>query len=241
MIHQNPHPILTMKHRTHQPTISNQICSLAPLLTLLLANTAPAITIAQTFTSGFANSGVIPDGDLSGWQNSQTLTLGGDLRIDSLAVTLNLSGGWNGDLYLTLRHETAGGTGFAVLLNRVGMSVGDEFGYEDAGFGPDDNLNPFRLSDAGVFDVHSYGANSPVFNANGQLTGTWRPDGGNFASFQGLDPSGTWTLFAADLASGDVTTVGAWGLELNAVPDGTSTLALLGVALGGIGLLRRKL
>ena len=33
-------------------------------------------------------------------------------------MTLNLSGGWNGDLYAYLVHNS----GFAVLLNRVGRN-----------------------------------------------------------------------------------------------------------------------
>src|SRR5436190_21404451 len=67
----------------------------------------------QDFTSGFANSGNIPDGDPSGWQNSQTVSgLDSALGITGVRIVLGISGGWNGDLYGWVRHESTGGIGF---------------------------------------------------------------------------------------------------------------------------------
>lgn len=198
------------------------------LLSLLLflpgLHSAPAAIYTENFAGGFANSGLIPDGNPSGWQNSQILTYAGGLAISDLAVTLEIQGGWNGDLYLTLRHETAAGTGYTVLLNRVGTPGNGGLGYGNSGFGLDASLNPFRLSDAATHGVHYYQDYSPTYNSNGQLTGAWKPDGSGLASFHGLDPSGTWTLFAADLNGGDVSTVVRWGLEITAVPEPVSVV-----------------
>ena len=51
----------------------------------------------MTANSGFANGEVIPDGSLTGWSNHGPWS--GIGNISDVSVTLNLSGGWNGDLY----------------------------------------------------------------------------------------------------------------------------------------------
>ncbi len=63
----------------------------AAVIGLLLA----LADIVQTYNTGFQNGGVIPDGNLSGWADTRTVDGAG--AISSLSVTLNLSGGWNGD------------------------------------------------------------------------------------------------------------------------------------------------
>ncbi len=227
------HPAMSPNHPSHP--VFRPLPAAALALLLLLAPAAPAAIIIQKFTTGFANDGVVPDIDPSGWQNTQMLDAGAGLQVDHVTVTLGLSGGWNGDLYLTLRHETAGGVGFAVLLNRAGTAGGTGLGYGNPGFGPDASGTAFRLSDSGAWDVHYYQDHAPAYNASGQLTGAWKPDGDSFASFQGLDAGGAWTLFAADRNGGDVTTVVSWGLEITTVPEPGQWLAipflLLGTAL----------
>jgi subtilisin-like proprotein convertase family protein len=47
-------------------------------------------------------------------------------------------------------------------------------------------------------------------------------------SFNGTNPNGTWTLFLADLSSGEQSTVVNWGLNITATPE-PSTCALLGI------------
>jgi len=109
----------------------------------------------------------IPDGSAVGW--SGTATASGYLpSISAVSVNLNLLGGYNGDLYAYLSY---GGV-LVPLLNRVGVTAGDAFGYGHTGF-------DVTLSSAGANDVHFYGNHSPGFNGNGQLTGTWQPDGRN--------------------------------------------------------------
>src|SRR5260370_868131 len=55
------------------------------------------------------------------------------------------------------------------------------------------------------------------------------------SSFNGLDPNGGWTLFFADLSSGEQSTLESWSLSINAVPEPT-TYAL--IAFGGLVALR---
>jgi hypothetical protein len=177
--------------------------------------------------SSFADSGNIPDGSASG--SAGTATASGFLpTITDISVKLNISGGYNGDLYACLSY---GGV-LVPLLNRVGVTgtgAGDAFGYGDTGFN-------VTLGSAGAHDVHFYGNYSPSFNGSGQLTGTWQPDGRaidplsapgsfdsasrvNFGSFNSLNPNGTWTLFVADLSGGGQSQLVSWELDITAVPE----------------------
>jgi subtilisin-like proprotein convertase family protein len=202
---------------------------------------------AQADYSFFFNTGnaAIPDNDPSGYLDSRTVT-GMSGVISDVNVTLNISGGFNGDLYAWLSH----GSGLCILLNRVGLSSANGVGYGDAGFGTSATQAQFTLDDQSAQDVHFYGADSFTLNGNGQLTGTWQPDGrvldpGSAAGlfdaaprsdmlgvFDGLDPNGGWTLFVADQSSGDISTITEWGLEIQVVPEPSTGLLMgLGAAL----------
>jgi subtilisin-like proprotein convertase family protein len=215
---------------------------LTAILLLALARSAQADFVStMTANSGFANGGVIPDGSLTGW--SDTRSVSGIGNISDVSVTLNLSGGWNGDLYAYLVH----GSGFSVLLNRVGVTANGSPGYGTAGMN-------VTLSDAAVLgNIHSVLA--PVSG------GIYQPDGRNvnpltpgsvlgstpsttpLSSFNGLNPSGNWTLFIADVSGGDVSTVTSWGLDIASVPEPASLVegSVAVLFLGGvIGLYRLK-
>ena len=188
---------------------------------LMLALTAHAGIIYSPSNPINAN---IPDGSPVGW--SGTATASGYLpSISAISVNLNISGGYNGDLYAYLSY----GGALVPLLNRVGVGSGDAFGYSDTGFN-------VTLSSAGAFDVHTYGSHSPSFNGSGQLTGTWQPDGRaidplgapstfdaagtvTFGSYTGMNPNGTWTLFLADLSAGAQSQLISWELDITAVPE----------------------
>jgi hypothetical protein len=207
------------------------ICSLM----LLLGWTAKAGVIYRSF----ANGGLIPDGSPTG--TAETATTSGFLAsLSDISVTLSISGGYNGDLYAGLSY---GGV-LVPLLNRVGVTSGNSFGYGDTGFS-------VALSSTGAKDVHSYGSHSPSFNGDGQLTGTWQPDGRTidpqsspssfdsasrvgFESFDGMNPNGTWTLFLADLSTGEQSTVVSWSLAITAIPEPTNTA--LGILAGGFAV-----
>ena len=209
------------------------------VLGLLLALALPArADYAQTFTTGFQNGGVVPDGNLSGWADTRAVeaVLG---PITGLSVSLNLSGGWNGDLYAYLVHND----GYAVLLNRVGRGTGNEPGYGTSG------MNVVFNAAAAGGNIHGYGGASAP-------TGAYIPDGRNIdprstaaefsaatptallSSFTGQNGEGSWTLFLADVAGGDQSTVSSWGLEITSTPE-PSSLAMMGLvalAAGGYGL-----
>jgi subtilisin-like proprotein convertase family protein len=185
-------------------------------------------------------SATIPDGDLNGYQNSISLS-GLSGGITHVSVSLNISGGFNGDLYAYLNH----GSGASILLNRVGRTGTSSSGYPDAGFGPDSSANIFTLDDQGNQDVHLYRTFAYTLNGSGQLTGQWQPDGraidplspgstfdGTSRSsklnvFNGLDANGTWTLFIADVSPGGVSTLAGWGLQVTTVPEPSIAALLL--------------
>lgn len=180
------------------------ICSV--LLAVLPARAALYVT---GWTNGvnatFANAGMVPDGNFSGWVDSRTVSAAPAGTITGVAVNLNLTGGWNGDLYAYL----VNGSGFTVLLNHVGGTANGGYGNAGNGFN-------VQLSDGGTAGLHNY-----TGNGAGVLTGTWQADGAGFGSFVGLNPNSTWHLFIADLSSGGISTVQSWGLQMDivAVPE----------------------
>jgi hypothetical protein len=63
--------------------------------------------------------------------------------------------------------------------------------------------------------------------------------GGFETAFDGRNPNNTWTLFLADSAAGDATTVTGWSLDITAVPEPTTWAAMIfGGGLAGVHLLR---
>src|SRR6476660_6764879 len=142
---------------------------LAGGMTGLVALTSLA-DFSTTFTTGFQNSGNIPDGSTIGLADSRTLT---GIPFNSIAdvnVRLNVSGGWNGDLYAYLTHSS----GFTVLLNRVGRSGTSSFGYGDSSVNVTFDEQALQTA-----DIHFY-QTVAGFNAAMLQGGTgWRPDGRN--------------------------------------------------------------
>jgi subtilisin-like proprotein convertase family protein len=195
---------------------------------------------SQTYTTGLRNGGVIPDGSLNGWSDTRTVTGAGVHHVSDVRVTLNLSGGYAGDLYAYLVHSN----GTAILLNRVGLTTTNVFAYAEPGMN-------VTLSSAGSEDVHFYQRFSPTYNGSGWITGTWRPDArgidplsapaafdapgaANLDAFDGQAPNGDWTLFIADVsAGGGDTTVLGWGLEIDCVVEPATSLEITSVN-GGV-------
>ena len=168
--------------------------------------------------------------------------------IADIQVTLDITGGFNGDLYAYL----AGPQGqFAVLLNRVGVTAGNPFGYSDAGFS-------ITLATSGTQgNVHNYQSLIPAM-MGGQLTGTWAADGrnldplsagsafdaagtgANLSVFQNTDGNGVWTVFIADLSSGGgPATLNSLALTIMTVPE-PQTWVMVGGGLAVLGLLRDR-
>ena len=217
---------------------------------VLAGVTRPALAdFSATFTSG----ATVPDGSFIGLNDTRNLTGVPFNTITDVNVRMNVSGGWNGDLYAYLVHNS----GFAVLLNRVGRSSSSSFGYGDAGFDV-----TFDAQNVATYDFHYYQLQG------GSITGgaNWRPDGRNISptssgatfdstspsalltSFNGINPNGNWTLFVADVSGGSTSVLSSWGLDIAGInvaavaePGSVVEGSLAALFLGAIvGVVRRK-
>jgi len=209
--------------------MKNALCLLS-VATILAIPTGHAASIIESYSSGTINLG-IPDGNPSGLANVINVPASGIGSIQDISVTLNITGTWNGDLYATLQHSS----GFAVLLNRVGRTAGDAFGFGDGGFN-------IVLNDLGGFDdIHNEtsggGLMSGTFGSDGRLIDPdlvvdTDPRTALLTSFDANDANGNWTLFVADLSGGDPNTLVSWGVEITGqVPEPGVSLLLAGSAL----------
>ena len=199
------------------------------LTTLASVASAQSQLLTTNWSGGFVNNGVVPDNDLSGLTITEMLT-GWSGSVRNVSLTLNLTGGWNGDIYAHLYHDGV----MSVLLDRVGTPANSGLGYGDSGF------NVTLTYDNAYPSIHNYQAGSPTI-IGGEVQGTWQPDGAGLSLFNGTTASGTWSLYLVDESPGGVMTVNSFGLQAEVVPE-PATLALAG--LGGLGLLwqlrRRK-
>ena len=205
----------------------------------LLAASQPALQAATVWSQTWNLGTTVPDNAPVGLEDTRTVSLASGLVITEVTVGLTLSGGWNGDLYAYLAKDD----GFAVLLNRPGRDADSPDGSETSGM-------TVSFADSVSGDLHT-----AIATIQGAVTGSWQPDGravspstvldsdlrtAFLADFTGVDPSGEWTLFIADLNSGDQTTVDSWSLSLSAtaVPEPSSLwLPVLGISTM---LLRRR-
>jgi len=165
-------------------------------------------------------------------QNAVDAASAGDTVLVTNEVYLTLDAkdadlAFNGDYYVSLQHDS----GYSVLLNRVGRTASNSFGYDGNGF---DVIFAF-----GGEDIHAYETSSFFTDAYEQLTGTWGADGRNvdpsvvldsddrtasLDSFIDLDPNGEWTIFLADMGSNGNGVLKEWGLNITAIPEPTAML-----------------
>jgi len=171
----------------------------------------------------FQNGGFIPDGNPGGWADTRLIQTPENKSIISVVVSLVIDGGYNGDFYAYLR---APGGQISILLNRVGSTSENSFGSSDAG------LN-ITLRDNAPTDVHLYDSTTFNLDTSGRLTGAWQPDGrpatslvtdtsprtAPLSTFSGTQPDGNWTLFIADLSTGEVGAIKSWGIQMTVVPE----------------------
>ncbi len=167
-----------------------------------------------TFNSGTLDT-PIPDGNPNGIQS--TIAVSGLSVIQDVNVYLNVSGGYDGDLYASLNLGGQSGT-TVVLLNRIGATDLNPFGSAAAGLGDGSSTYDnggtwysFQLDDAAATSSDSYTGGS----------GTYQPSG-SLSYFNGQSANGDWTIFFADMASEGGTgpsTLNSWGLEIQAVPE----------------------
>jgi len=199
----------------------------ASIIGALAAN---ATLYSTSWNSGFANGGMVPDNHLSGWSDTRTVNTMSVGILNAVAVDLNISGGWNGDLYAYLVHDS----GFCVLLDQIGSGP-----YGDSHSGMTvtlvDNGTMFGLTQGNIGGYA--GAGNPA--------GQWNPDNtsGSLASFLSTSPNGTWSLFVADMSGGGVSTVQSWGLQMDivAVPEMETWVAAALAGMFGAYWLNRQI
>ena len=207
-----------------------------PLQTLLAALLLATVSAQGALypSSGPLNT-AIPDGNPAGI--SFTLNATGLLpTISDVNVFINVSGGFNGDLYAYLSHDGV----LVPLLNRVGVGQGtpgtyqDVFGYSAAGF------NNITLDQQATALGNIHNVSSPTADAS------YQPDSGSGSlnNFNGSNPNGNWNIFFADMASGPGTSTSSlvsWGLDITAVPEPVNVaLGLFGAGAGVLGLVRSR-
>lgn len=196
---------------------------------------ADSVTIDSTDT-GFTQTlpTLIPVNDLNGVADAITLTGMSISSISDVTLSLNISGGSDGDFYAYLWHQTSSGTVMDVLFDQIGVTPG--------------NPNSYGLTAAGMNVTFSdSGAQGNIQSATGSsaapLTGNYQPDQA-LSSFDGMSADGTWALFIADVSSPAQGTLESWSLNItgsgssNSVPDGVDTFCLLFGAAGLLILLR---
>jgi subtilisin-like proprotein convertase family protein len=207
---------------------------LAVLLSLAASLGTQAALFSTTYSTGFQNGGVILDGTIDGLTDTRSISgVGGP--ITDIQVTLNFSGGYNGDLYVYLLH----GSEMVVLINRVGVSGSDAFGYADGG------MSITLAATAANGDIHNYGGTgipTGTYSADGRVIDPLSSSGAfdaagttSLADFNGANANGSWTLYVADVVgSGNPSTLVSWGLDITAVPEPTTVA--LGCFAGVFGI-----
>ncbi len=200
---------------------------------------------AQTIeTYTFTTNRLVPDGNAAGLSDVRNIN-SAIAHITSLSVNFKLTGEFNGDLYVYLRHST----GYTVLLNRPGKTSGNAAGYADSGF------DVTFQDGAANGNVHLY-QNVTTPAAGSPLTGVWQPDGRTddptnvtdasssttpLSSFNGLNAAGEWTLYVSDVETGGTNMVTEWSLQISGQATPTLTWAnpadiTYGTALDGTQL-----
>jgi len=217
------------------------------LIAVVLAAT-PSLVSAQVITTNnyslSPNAG-IPDGSPVGLLEQFTATgLAGS--ITNVTVHLDITGGFNGDLYAYLVNPQGQLT---VLLNRVGVTASNQFGYNDSGMN-------ITLDGLAANNIHTYASGGP---GSYSLSGTtWAADGrnidpqaagtvfdsastaANLSLYQNTAPNGVWTFFIADLSGGGGNaTLNNVVLSIMTVPE-PQTWVMLGGGLAVLFLYRRR-
>jgi len=204
-----------------------------------LAIAVPAQTVTNTFQQ--TPGQLIPDANPTGYASTNIVS-GVSGVIQDLTVMLDITGGVNGDLFAYLSFNN----GYTVLLNRIGKDEFNPYGSGSSGV-------EISLNDAAGSDIHLYHV------ADGDLlAGTWQPDGREadpqlvvgsdartalLASFNNLDPNGSWTLFVADMATDYQSTLVSWSLVIVTIPEPATDqfLAIFGGFALATVLWRRRL
>ena len=181
------------------------VIALAIMLAVRMASAQSTLT--QSYLPGL----IIPEGNPVGVVDREYFNVAqsGD-EVANIEVNLQLAGGYNGDLYVSL--VAPDGT-TAVLLDKPGVAV-DSFGATGAGMN-------IRLSGDGSRAIQN--ETSAIL-----LTGTYQPVD-LLTVFQGAAVEGTWTLYCANLGLDDgPTTLVSWGINIEVLPAPEPSIIELG-------------
>ena len=202
---------------------------------------------ADLFESGDISLAA-PDNSALGCSDALSVS-GMEGVIDSISVSLDISAmegdyAYNGDLYLYLSH----GDDLAVLLNRVGKTSSNPWGYGDNGMDVTFVNDSYITGLGGVmedFDIHTHSVSEALdfYVADGRATD---PDSvldtdtrsATLDEFAGTDANGEWTLFAADMNQGGLARVNNWSLNIISVPE-PAVISLISMFGIGAVLMRR--
>jgi subtilisin-like proprotein convertase family protein len=205
---------------------------------MLAAGLQKAEATWTTYDSGTITvNQAIPDNNLSGISSTFTVSEG-DTEITSIGFVqlhLNISGGYNGDLYAYLTHD--GQT--AILLNRIGTSGAGTFGSAQSGMNIvlNDYFSAGNVHTAGILGSgNTYGADGRYASPTDLAAISGASTGNNLNNFAGQSALGDWTLFIADVDGGGVPTLNSWQLEITEVPEPVNVA--LGVFGGGFAILQ---
>lgn len=207
------------------------------LAALLLAS---ATTQGAMYSSGTLNT-LIPDGNPAGI--SSAINVSGAASVLEMNVYINVSGGYNGDLYAYLSY----GDTSVVLLNRIGNTSDNRFGASTSGFGTGAGWYNFLFNDSTTTtDIHAYSGTegSPIIGTYNTDRRTDDPQdvldtsvrGSSLTAFNSVNPNGNWTLYFADMAvgpEGSSSSLVSWGFDIAPVPEPVNVA--LGI-LGGVFL-----
>lgn len=190
-----------------------------PALANLYTFTGPNLSDAYT-TGPISPSQLIPDNSPVGVGYGFNFTTAG-LNVSDITLTINLSGGFNGDMYGYLQHN---GT-LVELITPTTLSANAQVG------------STINISLASGFQAALSSATA-VDLAQGGLTFAAV---GNFNNFVGMDAAGLWTLYFADHGAGDQMTLNSFTLSMTAIPvPEPQTWAMLGGGFAVLLLFRKR-
>lgn len=160
---------------------------------------------AGLYIESFSPNATIPEGNPVGLIFADTVSgIPSGSILSGLIVTLDVSGGYNGDFVISLRAPNGGSVS---LLDQPGVTGGNPYGYGGSGL----NLT---LSDAALNSIQS----TPE-TPGAVVTGTYQA-AGSLSALYGSPANGNWSLYFADVGTGAGSpTLNSFSLEITAVPE----------------------
>lgn len=190
---------------------------------ILVATMAALLLAGSEARAGLSTA--TDEGDVipNGVGLASTITSSGFLgNLANLTISLDISGGNNGDLYGYLSYNGV----LVTILNRPGVTGSNPFGNGGSGYN-------ITISDLGAVNINSAsgitGAQTGSYNVNGTAGNNGSLAFGS--AYNGMDPNGVWTLYLENgVSGGDSSSLVSWNIAINAVPEPTN------VAMGIFGV-----